>query len=86
MDALPGRLVPACGGTEHPFTVNGRRWLYCWHPRSGRHCYLNIDTDVAVWNPNFHPAHAPEYEHVAPVMPKRLFKQAAEVDAQSYYF
>lgn len=60
-----GPLVPACGGTEEPFTVNGRRWLYCWHRRSKRHCYLNLDTDIAVWNSSFHPAWAPEFEHVA---------------------
>lgn len=58
-------LVPACGGAEKPFVVNGRRWLYCWHPRSGRHCYLNLDTDIAVWNRSFHPVTAPELEFVS---------------------
>ena len=55
-------LVPACGGTETPFTVNGRRWIYCWQPSTGRHCYLDLDTDIAVWNRSFHPAYAPELE------------------------
>lgn len=38
-------LVPACGGAEKPFTVSGRQWLYCYHPASGRHCYLDLDND-----------------------------------------
>ena len=59
-----GKLVPACGGQEQPFTVNGRRWLYCWHPRSNRHCYLDVDHDRVVWNRSFHPAFAPELEDV----------------------
>ncbi len=57
-------LLPACGGTEQPFTVNGKRWLYCWCPELGKHAYLNLDTDVAVWNRQFHPAWSPEYEHI----------------------
>lgn len=58
-------LIAACGGSEKPFLVNGRRWLYCWHPRSGRHCYLNMETDTAVWHRSFHPVFAPEYEFVS---------------------
>jgi hypothetical protein len=42
-----GNWVPACGGTETPFkTRTGLRLLYCWQPRSGRHAYLNLDTDL----------------------------------------
>lgn len=63
-DDYDGSLVPACGGAERPFTVAGRRWLYCWHRQSSRHCYLNLDTDIAVWHRSFHPAFAPEFEHV----------------------
>lgn len=41
------RWVPACGGTENPFTSRGgARLLYCWNPCSGRHAYLNLDTDI----------------------------------------
>lgn len=55
-------LVPACGGAEAPFTVNGRRWLYCYDTALGKHCYLDMDNDRAVWHRSFHPAFAPEFE------------------------
>lgn len=61
-DIMDGPLVAASGGAEQPFTVNGRRWLYCWHPRSNRHCYLDLDNDRPVWNRSFHPAFHPELE------------------------
>lgn len=42
-----GEWVPACNGTEEPFTTrNGIRLLYCWHPSTGKHAYLNCDTDI----------------------------------------
>lgn len=42
-----GDWVPANGGTETPFmTRGGRRLLYCYQPRSGRHAYLDCDTDI----------------------------------------
>jgi hypothetical protein len=42
-----GDWVPACGGTETEFrTRTGRRLLYCWQPRSGRHAYLDLGTDT----------------------------------------
>lgn len=42
-----GPWVPACNGTEVPFiTRTGLRLLYCWQPSSGRHAYLNCDTDM----------------------------------------
>ena len=38
---------PACGGTEVPFVSrSGRRLLYCWQPSSGRHAYLDLDSDL----------------------------------------
>lgn len=55
-------LIPACGGTEKPFTVNGRRWLYCYDTSLKKHCYLDLDNDIAVWHRSFHPAFAPEFE------------------------
>lgn len=61
---MTGALVPACGGCETPFTVNGRTWLYCWDPDSGRHYYLDVDNDIVVVNRNFHPAWSPELEHM----------------------
>jgi hypothetical protein len=40
---------PACGGTEEPFrTRTGFRLLYCWQPSTGNHCYINLDTDIAL--------------------------------------
>lgn len=45
--ALDGAWVPACGGGEVPFwTRNGYRLLYCWQASTGRHAYLNCDTDI----------------------------------------
>lgn len=69
MDLRSDQLVPACGGTELPFVVNGRRWLYCYHPASERHAYLDLDNDCVVWNRQFHPAWSPEYEFV----PEEMF-------------
>jgi len=38
--------VPACGGTETPFTTRtGRRLLYCYNPAQWRHAYLDVDQD-----------------------------------------
>lgn len=45
--AAEGNWIPACNGTEVPFTTrNGYRLLYCWQPSTGRHAYLNCDTDI----------------------------------------
>lgn len=45
--ASQGRWVPACGGTETPFTTrSGARLLYCWQPSTGKHAYLNVETDL----------------------------------------
>lgn len=59
---MKGDLVPACGGTEPVTIVNGRRWQYCFHPASGRHCYLDVDNDLVTWHRSFHPSFSPEYE------------------------
>ena len=41
-----GNWVPACGGAEVPtMTRSGRRLLYCWQQSTGRHAYLDCDTD-----------------------------------------
>lgn len=45
--AEQGTWVPAAGGTEEPFrTRTGARLLYCYQPSTGRHAYLNMDTDL----------------------------------------
>lgn len=42
-----GNWIPACNGTEVPFITRNRyRLLYCWQPSTGRHAYLNCDTDI----------------------------------------
>lgn len=42
-----GNWVPASNGTETPFVSrSGLRLLYCWQQSSGRHAYLNCDTDI----------------------------------------
>lgn len=44
-----GNWVPACGGTETPFVSrSGMRLLYCWQPSSGRHAYINCDSDIVL--------------------------------------
>jgi len=59
-----GTILPACGGTEVPSVINGRRWLYVWQPSSGRHGWLNMETDVVTWHREFHPAWAPQFENM----------------------
>jgi hypothetical protein len=44
--AKRGAWVPANGGTEQPFTVRGYRLQYLWQQATGRHAYINCDTDV----------------------------------------
>jgi hypothetical protein len=42
-----GNWYPACQGTETEFkTRSGRRLLYCWQPSTGRHAYLDLDSDI----------------------------------------
>lgn len=45
-DPEQGNWYPASGGTEEPFTVKGYRLLYVYQPSTGRHAYLNLDTDM----------------------------------------
>jgi hypothetical protein len=45
--AEQGAWVPACGGTEVPFTTRtGARLLYCYQATTGRHAYLDLGTDM----------------------------------------
>lgn len=81
-----GKLVPACGGTEQTFTVNGRRWLYCWHPRSGRHAYLDVDNDRVVWNRSFHPVTAPDLEFEEEAMPPPRPAPRVEPEPDPFYW
>jgi hypothetical protein len=42
-----GDWQPANGGSEVPFTTrSGKRLLYCWQPTTGRHAYLDMDSDI----------------------------------------
>lgn len=42
-----GYWMPANGGTETPFlTRSGKRLLYCWQPSTGKHAYLDCDSDI----------------------------------------
>lgn len=44
-----GPWLPACCGTEEPMTTRtGARVLYCWQPSTGRHAYLDLDTDLII--------------------------------------
>ena len=45
--AEQGNWYPACGRTEEPFYArSGRRLLYCYQPSTGKHAYLDCDTDL----------------------------------------
>jgi len=45
--AEQGDWIPACQGTEVPFwTKTGRRLLYCYQPSTGKHAYLDVETDL----------------------------------------
>lgn len=42
-----GPWVAACGGTEKPFTTrSGFRLQYLFQPSTGKHAYINCDTDI----------------------------------------
>ena len=46
-NAQNGNWYPASGGTETPFVSrSGRRLLYCYQPSTGKHAYLDCDTDI----------------------------------------
>lgn len=45
--AEQGNWFPASAGTEKPFrTRNNFLLLYVYQPATGRHAYLNVETDV----------------------------------------
>jgi hypothetical protein len=45
--ANQGNWVPASNGTEQPFlSRSGRKLLYCWQQSTGKHAYLDCDTDI----------------------------------------
>jgi len=45
--AADGNWIPACNRTEVPFITRNRyRLLYVWQPSTGKHAYLNCDTDI----------------------------------------
>ena len=49
--AEQGPWLPACDGTEVPFvTRTGYRLLYCYQPSTGKHAYINLDTDIVIEN------------------------------------
>lgn len=83
-------IVPACNQTETPFLVNGRRWLYCYDTDLQKHGYLDVDNDLIVWNRNFHPAFAPEFEFVVEVdhqpKPKTATVEKPKNPYPNFYF
>jgi hypothetical protein len=45
--ASQGPWIPGGGGTELPFlTKSGHRLQYMWQPTTGKHAYINLDTDM----------------------------------------
>lgn len=54
-EAEQGPWFPANRGTEKPFvTRTGHRVLYCWQPSTGRHAYLDMDTDLFIDDADLH--------------------------------
>lgn len=45
--------VPACGGTEQPFTVKGKTVQYMWNTRTGEHAYYLRGADVFLTDEEF---------------------------------
>lgn len=46
-DPHQGNWEPASGGTEQPFRAkSGKRLLYVYQASTGRHAYLDMDTDL----------------------------------------
>lgn len=42
-----GPWTPASGGTEEVFkSRTGKRLLYCWQQTTGKHAYLDVDSDL----------------------------------------
>jgi hypothetical protein len=42
-----GPWIPANGGTEEVFVSrSGKRLLYCWQQATGKHAYLDVDSDL----------------------------------------
>ena len=42
-----GPWTPASGGTEEVFQArSGKRLLYCWQQTTGKHAYLDVDSDL----------------------------------------
>jgi hypothetical protein len=42
-----GPWTPASGGTEQIFRARtGKRLLYCWQQTTGKHAYLDVDSDI----------------------------------------
>jgi hypothetical protein len=47
LNPAQGDWYPANNGTETPFVSrNGKRLLYVWQPRTGKHAYLDLGSDV----------------------------------------
>lgn len=42
-----GPWTPGSGGTETVFQArSGKRLLYCWQQTTGKHAYLDVDSDL----------------------------------------
>jgi hypothetical protein len=45
--ASQGNWWPACNGTEQPFIArSGKRLLYMYQPSTGKHAYLDCESDL----------------------------------------
>lgn len=51
--------VPACGGTEVPYiTRSGRKVLYVWQESTGKHGWLDCDSDTIMTDADAEACHA----------------------------
>jgi hypothetical protein len=45
--------VPACGGTEEISLVRNKRILYCYNPKTKKHAWLDVDSDMIMTNEEY---------------------------------
>lgn len=42
-----------CGGTEVPFSLKGRRYIYVWNQVERRHYYYSFSEDIFISDSDF---------------------------------
>ena len=53
-ELVENNWIPACGGSEVPFNVGGRRLHYLWNRTTGEHAYYDLRNDIFLTNAEAH--------------------------------